>query len=53
MDLKFPPGSQSVTLDFNQAYNPFCAYNEKFSCPLPPSQNHLTIPIRAGEKSPG
>ena len=52
LDLRFPPGSQSVTLDFNQAYNPFCAYNEKFSCPLPPSQNYLTIPIRAGEKSP-
>jgi len=51
LELRFPPGSQSITLDFNQAYNPYCAYNEKFSCPLPPSQNHLTLAIRAGEKS--
>ena len=38
-------------LDFNYAYNPYCAYNVNFSCPLPPRENWLTIPIRAGEKS--
>ncbi len=37
-------------LDFNRAYNPFCAYNNKFSCPLPPGENTLEVPIRAGEK---
>ncbi len=37
-------------LNFNRAYNPFCAYNNKFSCPLPPSENTLEIPILAGEK---
>ena len=37
-------------LDFNRAYNPFCAYNDSFSCPLPPSENTLEVPIRAGEK---
>jgi len=37
-------------LDFNRAYNPFCAYNTEYSCPLPPAENTLTVPIRAGEK---
>ena len=37
-------------LDFNLAYNPFCAYNNEFSCPLPPAENILEVPIRAGEK---
>jgi uncharacterized protein (DUF1684 family) len=37
-------------LDFNRAYNPYCAYNNKYSCPLPPAENTLLIPIRAGEK---
>lgn len=38
-------------LDFNQAYNPYCAYNEAYSCPFPPPENWLQIPIRAGEKT--
>ena len=37
-------------LDFNRAYNPYCAYNSEYSCPLPPEENMLTVPIRAGEK---
>ena len=37
-------------LDFNRAYNPFCAYNNEFSCPLPLAENIREIPIRAGEK---
>ncbi|MDD1678817.1 MAG: DUF1684 domain-containing protein, partial [Methanomicrobiales archaeon] len=37
-------------LDFNRAYNPFCAYNSEFSCPVPPAENTLAVPIRAGEK---
>jgi uncharacterized protein (DUF1684 family) len=40
-----------VVLDFNDAYNPYCAYNEQWSCPLPPAENWLTVPIEAGEKS--
>lgn len=39
-----------VTLDFNYAYNPFCAYNPRFSCPIPPRENHLDTKIQAGEK---
>jgi uncharacterized protein (DUF1684 family) len=37
-------------VDFNLAYNPYCAYNEHWSCPLTPSENRLRVPIRAGEK---
>lgn len=37
-------------VDFNFAYNPYCAYNEMWSCPLTPAENRLKVPIRAGEK---
>jgi hypothetical protein len=45
------PGSPTVELDFNKAYNPYCAYNETYSCPLPPAENLLDVAIRAGEKN--
>jgi uncharacterized protein (DUF1684 family) len=41
----------SCTLDFNKAYNPYCAYSEGFNCPIPPSENTLLIAIKAGEKN--
>ena len=37
-------------LDFNYAYNPYCAYNPRWSCPIPPFENRLKVPIHAGEK---
>ncbi|MBI4093149.1 MAG: DUF1684 domain-containing protein [Candidatus Kerfeldbacteria bacterium] len=37
-------------VDFNYAYNPYCAYSERYSCPLPPAENWLKVPIRAGER---
>jgi uncharacterized protein len=43
------PGSRFL-VDFNIAYNPYCAYNEHWSCPLTPFENRLKVPIRAGEK---
>jgi uncharacterized protein (DUF1684 family) len=43
-------GESTVTLDFNLAYNPYCAYNESYSCPIPPAENRLPVPIRAGER---
>jgi uncharacterized protein len=47
-----PPGPGGrVVLDFNRAYNPYCAYNAEWSCPLPPIENRLQVPIRAGEKT--
>ena len=51
LDIAKTPGANTITLDFNKAYNPYCAYNDKFSCPLPPSENLLTVPIQAGEKA--
>jgi uncharacterized protein (DUF1684 family) len=39
-----------LEVDFNYAYNPYCAYSERYSCPLPPAENWLKVPIRAGEK---
>lgn len=51
LDLAKTPGASTITLDFNKAYNPYCAYSDKFSCPLPPPENLLSIPIRAGEKT--
>lgn len=51
LDVKKVPGATSITLDFNQAYNPYCAYSDTFSCPFPPKENILKIAIRAGEKS--
>jgi uncharacterized protein len=41
---------ESIVLDFNFAYNPSCAYNERWSCPLAPQENHLAVAIEAGEK---
>jgi uncharacterized protein (DUF1684 family) len=48
-----PNATGLYTLDFNKAYNPYCAYNSKYECPFPPSSNRLKVPIRAGEKAPG
>ena len=42
-------GEQRVGIDFNLAYNPYCAYNEDWVCPVPPAENHLGVAIRAGE----
>jgi uncharacterized protein (DUF1684 family) len=44
-------GKNSITLDFNLAYNPYCAYNPDFACPIPPKENMLSIAIPAGEKN--
>ena len=40
-----------VLVDFNYSYNPYCAYNPHWSCPIPPLENRLKVPIRAGEKT--
>ena len=50
IDLTIPKGD-TILLDFNKAYNPYCAYNPKYSCPLVPKQNRLDIPIAAGVKA--
>jgi hypothetical protein len=50
LDLRAPLGRQ-VELDFNRAYNPYCAYGGRYSCPIPPAENHLAVPVRAGVKA--
>ncbi|MDP4285967.1 MAG: DUF1684 domain-containing protein [Bacteroidota bacterium] len=42
-----------VVLDFNKAYNPYCAYTTGYDCPIPPPENLLPVPVRAGEKNYG
>ena len=44
-------GQRSITIDFNLVYNPYCAYNPDFACPIPPKENLLEIPVEAGEKN--
>jgi uncharacterized protein (DUF1684 family) len=39
----------NFVIDFNRAYNPYCAYNESYDCPIPPRENHLEVEIKAGE----
>jgi uncharacterized protein (DUF1684 family) len=43
-------GEDRFHVDFNLAYNPWCAYSPDYSCPIPPKENRLEVPIRAGEK---
>jgi uncharacterized protein (DUF1684 family) len=49
IDLRIPTGD-SLFIDFNKAYNPYCAYNDKYSCPLVPRGNYIPTPIQAGVK---
>lgn len=50
IDLTIPE-EDTLVIDFNKAYNPYCAYNKKYSCPLVPSQNHIGTRILAGVKA--
>lgn len=50
IDFKIP-NYKVVELDFNLCYNPYCAYNDGYSCPIPPSENYLKTKIEAGEKA--
>lgn len=49
IDMRIPK-TETVTIDFNKAYNPYCAYNHKYSCPIVPLENDLPIEILAGVK---
>ncbi len=46
-------GDGSFLADFNLAYNPYCVYSEDYSCPIPPAENRIDVPIRAGELNYG
>jgi uncharacterized protein (DUF1684 family) len=47
IDLRIPEGNL-IIIDFNKAYNPLCAYNEKYSCPIVPRLNYLSTEVKAG-----
>jgi len=52
LDLEIPEtGSKTIIIDFNKAYNPYCAYNVTYSCPVPPTENNIPIEIPAGVKA--
>jgi uncharacterized protein (DUF1684 family) len=44
------PLDEKVILNFNNTYNPYCAYSKRFSCPIPPEENHLLLQVKAGVK---
>jgi uncharacterized protein (DUF1684 family) len=50
IDLSIPE-SDTLTIDFNTAYNPYCAYNDKYSCPIVPRENYLATEVKAGVKA--
>ncbi|MBS1538168.1 MAG: DUF1684 domain-containing protein [Bacteroidetes bacterium] len=52
LDIEEDVGANEYTLDFNAAYNPYCAYNYGYSCPIVPAENVLHVNIKAGEKKP-
>lgn len=49
IDLRMPEGD-TLLVDFNSAYNPYCAYNEKYSCPIVPRENYMETDVNAGVK---
>lgn len=51
LELEYPE-TDSVFVDFNLVYNPYCAYSDRYSCPIPPRENDLNAKILAGAKSP-
>jgi uncharacterized protein (DUF1684 family) len=53
LDIPFRPADHKGTLviDFNRCYNPYCAYNPEYACPLPPEENRLSFAVKAGEKA--
>lgn len=51
LEVEPPDVDGRVVVDFNLAYNPYCAYNPQWSCTIPPGENWLAVPIRAGEEA--
>lgn len=52
LDLQMNGKSKSITVDFNRAYNPYCVYSIRYSCPLTPVENHVPLKINAGVMNP-
>ena len=51
IDLEIP-NSETIIIDFNHAYNPYCAYSSRYSCPVVPNENFINVKILAGVKAP-
>jgi uncharacterized protein (DUF1684 family) len=52
LDFKYEDDSEHIyTVDFNRAYNPYCAYNAEFTCPIPREEDYIDFEIKAGEKN--
>jgi uncharacterized protein len=51
LEVEPPSADGRIVVDLNYAYNPFCAYNPDWACPIPPIENWLRVPIRAGEQT--
>lgn len=52
IDIEIPTSTKNtIIIDFNKAYNPYCAYNHSYSCPIPPVENNLKVKILAGVKA--
>lgn len=52
LDVQFSLEDVNVVVDFNKAYNPYCVYSYRYSCPITPSENHLSVKINSGAKNP-
>ncbi|RFC53830.1 DUF1684 domain-containing protein [Brumimicrobium aurantiacum] len=52
LDLNMTGDEETIAVDFNLAYNPYCVYSYRYSCPLTPEVNHLEVKINAGVKNP-
>lgn len=51
IEIDHGPNGETAVIDFNVAYNPYCAYSPYYSCPVPPAENTLPVEIRAGERN--
>lgn len=49
IDITIPEGNKAI-IDFNMAYNPYCAYSAQYTCPIPPKENILDVEIKSGQK---
>ena len=52
LDIDFSPDAKTVIVDFNAAYNPYCVYSHRYSCPITPEENQIDVRINAGVKNP-
>lgn len=52
LDFDIENQVDEILIDFNMSYNPLCAYNEKYSCPIVPSENYIDVEVKAGVKAP-